>query len=112
MNRANEVRLWAVMRLTSMVLAFAVLVHLITMIVVIRNGLSAEEILARTRGSVAWLVFYSVFVVVAAIHGSIGLRNIVREHTAWRGNSLTIAAAVFCVLSLWLGLRAVQGLFA
>lgn len=110
-ERSIEVWTWIVMRLSSMVLALAVVVHLATMIIVIQNGLSADEILARTRGSLAWYVFYAIFVVVAAIHGSIGLRNIVREHTAWRGRSLDAAGLVFALVLLVLGLRAVQGLF-
>lgn len=111
MNRSLEIWLWMVMRLSSMVLALAVIVHLATMIIVIQGGLSATEILARTRGSLAWYGFYAIFVVTASIHGAIGLRNIVREHTAWRDRSLDIAMLGFAGVLLVLGLRAVQGLF-
>lgn len=111
-ERAIEVWAWMAMRLSSMVLALAVVVHLATMIIVIQNGLSADEILARTQGSIAWFVFYAVFVIAAAVHGAIGLRNIVREHTAWRGRSLDAAGLTFALVLLVLGLRAVQGLFA
>ena len=109
--RTVETWTWVTMRLTSMVLALAVVVHLATMIIVIQNGLSADEILSRTQGSITWLVFYAVFVLAASIHGAIGLRNIVREHTAWRGRSLDASAMGFALVLVWLGLRAVQGLF-
>lgn len=111
-ERSVEVWIWIVMRLSSMVLALAVVVHLATIIIVIQNGLSADEILARTRGSLAWYAFYATFVGAAAIHGAIGLRNIVREHTTWRGRSLDATGLAFALVLLGLGLRAVQGLFA
>ena len=57
----------------------ACVVHLVTIIYAVRNGLSAAEILARTRGSLAWGTFYAVFVFAAAIHGAIGLRTIAAE---------------------------------
>ena len=49
----GQAHLWVVQRLTAMVLALAVLVHLITIISAVRGGLSAREILARTQGSEA-----------------------------------------------------------
>jgi fumarate reductase subunit C len=43
------------------------------------KGLSAANILGRTRGSVGWGAFYSLFVVAAALHGAIGVRNVLAE---------------------------------
>src|SRR5699024_9318982 len=103
-GRPVELWTWLAMRLSSVVLALAVTIHLATMIIVIQNGLSAEEILERTRGSLVWYAFYIIFVIVAAVHGAIGLRNIVREHTPWRGSGLNIAASIFALLLLVLGL--------
>lgn len=102
-----ELWLYIAQRLSAMLLAPLVLGHLITMVYAIQGGLSAAEILGRTQGSVFWMVFYGLFVIAAAVHGSIGLRSIVREMTAWRGRSLNAAAVVFCLLVLVLGLRAV-----
>ena len=68
---------------------------------------SAAEILARTRGSLGWGLFYGLFVLAAAVHGPIGLRTIVSEMTPWRGRSLDLAAVLFTLLLLGLGLRAV-----
>ena len=61
------------------VLALCVVVHLVTMIVAVRGGLTGAEILGRTRGSVVWAAFYGVFVVAVAIHAPIGVRTIVAE---------------------------------
>jgi fumarate reductase subunit C len=98
--------LFLAQRLSAMVLAFAVSVHLATILYAVRGGLTAGEILARTRENGWFLAFYIVFVVAVAIHAPIGLRNILREWTWWRGRSLDIVLAVFALLLLGLGLRA------
>ena len=102
-----ELWLYGAQRLSAMVLAPLVIVHLGTMIYAIQDGLTAAEILGRTQGSLLWAVFYGLFVVAAAVHGAIGLRSITREMTPWRGRSLDMAAMAFCVLILALGFRAV-----
>ena len=98
--------LFLVQRVSAMVLAFAVSVHLLTILYAVRGGLTAAEILARTRDNGWFLAFYMVFVVAVAIHAPIGLRNILREWTAWRGRSLDVVLAAFALLLLGLGLRA------
>ena len=98
--------LFLVQRVSAMVLAFAVSVHLLTILYAVRGGLTAGEILARTRENGWFLAFYMVFVAAVAIHAPIGLRNILREWTSWRGRSLDIVLAVFALLLLGLGLRA------
>jgi fumarate reductase subunit C len=103
--------LFLAQRATAVVLAFAVAVHLGTILYAVRGGLTAADMLARTHGNLWFLVFYGVFVVAVAIHAPIGLRNIMREWTAWRGTSLDIALALFAVLLLALGLRAVFAVF-
>ena len=107
-----EARLWVAQRLSAMVLALCVLVHLATIIVAVRGGLSAAEILARTRGSAAWLSFYALFGAAVAIHAPIGLRTILSEWLGWRGRSLDLAAALFAAFLLAAGLRTVLGLWA
>ncbi|HTT48113.1 MAG TPA: succinate dehydrogenase [Pseudolabrys sp.] len=99
-------------RATAFVLAAAVAVHLGTILYATRGGLTAAEILARTRGNFWFLAFYATFVVVVAIHAPIGLRNILREWTEWRGRSLDLALALFSILLLALGLRAVLAVYA
>ena len=85
--------LFLAQRATAVVLAFAVAVHLGTILYAVRGGLTAADMLARTHGNLWFLIFYGVFVVAVAIHAPIGLRNIMREWTAWRGTSLDIALA-------------------
>lgn len=112
MSARGEARLWVVQRATAAVLALCVVVHLVTIIYAVRGGLSAAEILARTRGSLAWGAFYSVFVIAAAAHGSIGMRAIAIE---WLGlgkpgaQRVMVAIAMALVL---LGLRAVYAVVA
>lgn len=109
---SREARLWLVQRASAAVLALCVVVHLATIVLAVRGGLSAAEILGRTRGSMAWLFFYATFVVAVAIHAPLGLRAILREWTAWRGTSLDLAMALVALLLLVLGWRAIGGLFA
>lgn len=106
-----ESRLWVAQRLSAMVLAVCVVVHLVTIIVAVRGGLSAAEILARTRGNAAWLAFYVLFVLAVAVHAPIGLRTILAETAGWRGRSLDLAAALFAALLFAAGLRTALGLF-
>jgi fumarate reductase subunit C len=81
-------------------------VHLVTIIYAVRNGLSAAEILGRTRGSVAWSVFYALFVAAVAIHAPIGVRNICAEF-GQRGRGVDILMFVLAMtLAMW-GMRAV-----
>ena len=86
----REALLWLAQRVSAAVLALCVVVHLATMIVAVRGGLTAAEILERTRGSAAWMGFYAVFVLGVAIHAPIGLRTILAEQSA-RGATLAVA---------------------
>lgn len=103
--------LFLAQRATAFVLAFAVAIHLGTILYAVRGGLTAAEILGRTRGNVAFALFYGLFVIAVAIHAPIGLRNVLREWTPWRGRSLDLALALFSILLLVLGLRAVFAVY-
>ncbi len=107
MSGRIELWLYVAQRLSAMVLAPLVIVHIATIIYAIRDGLTAAEILGRTEGSILWAGFYGLFVAAAAVHGAIGLRTILREMTAWRGRSLDVAASAFCLMILVMGFRAV-----
>ena len=107
-----EARLWVAQRASAMVLALCVLVHLATIVFAVRGGLSAAEILGRTRGNVAWLSFYILFIAAVAVHAPIGLRSIVAEWFGWRGRSLDLAAALFAAFIMAAGLRTALGLYA
>lgn len=111
MNRRTEVLLWGAQRVSAMVLALCVAVHLLTMIYAVRSGLSAAEILGRTQGSVAWFTFYAVFVAAVAVHAPIGLRTIIGEMTGWRGRGLDALTAITGLgIAAW-GVRAVFAVF-
>lgn len=102
LSRRAEVLLWAAQRASALVLAVCVLVHLATIIYAVRNGLSAGEILSRTRGSVGWAFFYGLFVAAVAVHGPIGLRNVLAETFNWRTRGLDIAMLMLAILlALW-----------
>ena len=104
--------LWLAQRITAAILAVCVVVHLATIIYAVQGGLTAAEILGRTRGNTAWLAFYSLFVVAAAIHAPIGLRPVLGEWLKWRGVSREIALSFFSIFLVLLGMRAVIGVFA
>jgi len=103
--------LFLAQRATAFVLACAVAVHLVTILYAVRGGLTAAEILARTHGNIGFMLFYALFVIAVAIHAPIGLKNIFREWTAWRGRSLDLALAAFALLLVALGLRAVFAMY-
>jgi fumarate reductase subunit C len=77
------------------------------MIYAVQGGLSAGEILGRTRGSLFWALFYGGFVVAVSIHAAIGLRTIISEWTRLRGVMLNALALVIFAVLLVMGGRAV-----
>ena len=102
-----ERRLFLLQRLTAMLLAPLVLVHLGVVLWAIRDGLTAVEILGRTQGSVGWALFYGLFVIAAAVHAPIGLRNVLVEWTPISRRATDLGSIAFGVLLIVLGLRAV-----
>jgi fumarate reductase subunit C len=112
MSVRREVKLWVAQRVTAVILALCVLVHLATIIYAVRGGLTAGEILARTRGSIAWGTFYSVFVIAASVHGAIGLRTVAAEWLRLRGDAAEVAMTVVGLALTLAGLRAVAAVVA
>ena len=104
--------LWLAQRASAGLLALCVVVHLATMIFAVRGGLTAAEILGRTRGSAAWAAFYGAFVLGVAIHAPIGLRTIVAEMRGGHGRGIDAAMLAFAAVLLALGLRAVVAVTA
>jgi fumarate reductase subunit C len=103
--------LFVLQRATAAVLALAVAGHLAMIVYAVRGGLTAGEILGRTEGNTAYLVFYSLFVATVSVHAPIGLRNVLREWAGWRGRFCDAVLLLFAVVLLALGLRAVVGLY-
>ena len=107
-----NVRLYILQRATAAVMAPLVLVHIAVIYYATSRGLSAAEILGRTRGSVAWFAFYSLFVLAVTVHAPIGLRSVLSEWLGWRGRSRDFALLLFAAFLGWTGMRAVLGVFA
>ena len=112
MSYRSDTTLWILQRVSAAVLALCVAVHLFTIVYAVRGGLSAAEILARTKGNQAWLAFYSIFVLAVAVHAPIGLRAVAAEWLGWRGRSRDACAFLFAALLAWMGMRAVLAVFA
>ena len=108
----TQVLLWGAQRASAVLLALCVTVHLATLVYAVQGGLSAAEILARTRGNFAWLAFYAVFVLAVTVHAPIGLRAVLGEWLGWRGRSRDAALLLFALLLAWMGMRAVLAVFA
>ena len=111
MSYRTETTLWLAQRASAAVLGLCVLVHLATIVYAVRGGLSAAEILERTRGSIAWLGFYSLFVLAIVVHVPIGLRAVLGEWLGWRSGSRDVALLGLAALLAWMGMRAVLGVF-
>jgi fumarate reductase subunit C len=102
-----NVSLYLWQRATAAVMAPMVALHVAVIFYASRHGMAAADILARTRGSLGWGAFYTLFVIAAAIHAAIGLRNILAEWSPLNDRTAGVAAAL-CGLALCaLGLRAV-----
>lgn len=112
MSPRGEALLWMLQRASAAVLGLCVVVHLATIIYAVQGGLSAAEILGRTRGNAAWLAFYTVFVLAVTVHAPIGLRAILIEWLRWRGRSRDVFLVFLAVLLLWMGMRAALAVFA
>jgi fumarate reductase subunit C len=107
-DTVTEVRLWYWGRISAMALAFFVLVHLAVIVYAVRGGLTGTEILGRTHGNLAFGLFYAAFVLACAVHVPLGLARILRE-TVMPARAANLVSALFALLLLVMGLRAVYG---
>lgn len=105
-------RQWRWQRMSAIVLAACVLVHLGMIIHAVRGGLTAAEILGRTQGN--WLIgaFYGIFFLACATHVPAGVANIAEEWLGIAGLKSVVLAQFFAWGILILGLRAVWGVVA
>ncbi len=112
MNRARlETWLWLINRGSALLLVPLVAAHLAGMILAVRGGLSASEILERTRDNLLLAAFYGAFLLLAGLHGALGLRGFLAETLGWRSKSVDTAAAVLASLLVILGGRALWALY-
>ena len=103
----TSLRLYMLQRLTALIMAPLVIGHIAVMIYAVQGGLTVDEILARTQGSVAWFLFYGSFVVAVSIHGAIGLRVISFEWFGLNGRALQLFSWAVFALLFGLGAKAV-----
>jgi fumarate reductase subunit C len=104
--------LWIAQRASAAILAVCVVVHLATLVYAVQGGLTAAEILGRTRGNTGWLAFYSIFVLAVSVHAPIGLRAVCIEWLRWRGRSRDAVLLLLSAALAWTGMRAVLAVFA
>lgn len=105
-------KLYMAQRLSALIMAPLVLMHIAVMIYAIQGGLSAAEILGRTQGSILWFAFYATFVCAVAIHAAIGLRTVLSEWAGLRDAALNATTWAIFALLLVLGMQAVYGVTA
>ena len=108
----GQARRWYVQRISAMQLALCVTVHLVGMILAVRGGLSASEILGRTQGSPSWALFYGVFVLACALHVPPGLINIASEWWRWPAQRALWFGRLSGLVILVAGWRAVYAVVA
>lgn len=99
--------LFRAQRYSAMLLAPLVIIHLVMIIIAVRNGLTADEILGRTQGNVFWFGFYLLFVLTVTVHAPIGVRNILNEWSRLKSRTVDMLCLLLTALILLTGLRAV-----
>ncbi|MFK7963359.1 MAG: succinate dehydrogenase [Burkholderiaceae bacterium] len=99
-------------RYSALALVPFVLGHLVTLLLIGSAGLTAQEVLSRTSGSIAWAIFYALFVVLLALHGTIGLWQVGRLLPWLSSAQVSVATGLFAVATLVFGARAALGLYA
>jgi len=102
-----NVRLYLWQRGTAAIMVPMILVHLAVIFYAMDRPLTAEQILSRTQGSFAWGLFYGMFVLLASIHASIGIRNVLSEWGKLKSGTAAGVSTVFGAALIVLGLRAV-----
>jgi fumarate reductase subunit C len=102
-----NVRLYVWQRATAALMLPLVLLHVAVIFYATRRGMTGADILARTRGSIVWAALYGTFVVAAAIHAAIGVRNVLIEWSPLSERAASLFVTAFGAALLLLGLRAV-----
>ena len=99
--------LFLMQRITAMVLGPLVIIHLVLILFAVKGGLSGAEILARTTDNYWWGAFYALFVIAAAVHAPIGIRNILIEWTRLNKSHINLLCTGFAASLLIIGFRAI-----
>jgi len=88
-----------------------ILAHLATILLIGTAGLTAEQVLIRTQGSLGWAAFYGAFILLISVHGSIGLWRLGSLLESLSDRISVVVAGSFGALTLVLGMRAILGLY-
>ena len=107
----REAHLWLAQRVSAMVLALCIIIHLVTIIGAVQGGLSAAEIIDRVAGSGGWSAFYAVFVAAIVVHAPLGLRAILSEMTKLSRARVDLLCFIAATLIAVLGFRVVWGFY-
>jgi fumarate reductase subunit C len=107
-----DTRLYLLQRISALIMAPLVLLHLGVMIVAIQGGLDSAEILSRTRGSLFFGSVYGLFVIMVSIHAAIGLRVVMFEWLSIKGIRLNLVSWLIFTVLLMMGARAVYAVVA
>lgn len=91
-------KLYMLQRLSALIMAPLVILHLVVILWAVQGGLSADEIIGRFQSSFFWPLLYGIFVISASIHAPIGLRNIAREW--WPRGDRLIDLATFLLFGI------------
>jgi fumarate reductase subunit C len=110
MSGVLQAKLWYAQRISAMVLGLCVAIHLLIIFYAIRGGLSAQEILGRTQGNLAFAIFYEIFVLACFVHAPIGVANILQE-TFPKSRLANPISSLLALLILVLGTVAVFGVY-
>ena len=98
-------------RLTGVMLAAFLFIHLITIIFAVKGGLSVAEIVDRVRGNIGWIAFYGIFILTVVIHATIGLRNIISELTSIDERTIGLISSAYAIIALILGYFALRAIW-
>lgn len=102
-----NVRLYLLQRATALLMVPLIVGHIAIIFYATRKGVTAGDILGRTRGSIGWGLYYAVFVLLTSVHGAIGVRAIALEWAGLKGRRLELVMWAFGLALAGLGLRAV-----
>lgn len=98
-------------RLTAILLVPFLAGHLVITLALGRSEMTAAQLLAQAHANPVWLLYYSVLLVLVAVHAPIGFWHVLRRFEAGP-TSLKITAALLLGLSiLVLGARALTGFY-
>ena len=100
-------RLYLLQRLTAALMVPLIALHIWLIYYATAGGLTAADILSRTRGSTGWGAYYATFVVLASVHAAIGVRNVLADWSRLDEPGLDCVAWLFAVVLMSTGFRAV-----